>query len=217
MSEQIESTGLVKYDAMQRAIVAASAVDEVKDIRDKALALEKYAQQARNFDAERRAAQIRIHAEMKGGQLLKATEKAKGARSQLRGSTNGKGSGAVRLKAPENAAKTLKELGVSETQSSRWQQLAANPKAVEKYLAETEDVPTTAGALAAVQPKKRATPPPLPFSEEALWLTSRLHDLNERGIDPKAIASGLDEHLRRDLAKHIDYIITRLTRLKELL
>jgi hypothetical protein len=32
------------------------AVDEVKDIRDKAMALEKYAQQARHIDAEKRAA-----------------------------------------------------------------------------------------------------------------------------------------------------------------
>jgi hypothetical protein len=47
-------TVLVKYDAMCRAIEAAHEVDEVKDIRNKAIA-EHYARQALNIDAERTA------------------------------------------------------------------------------------------------------------------------------------------------------------------
>lgn len=43
---------LVRYDAMCRAIDAAHKVDEVKDIRDKAIALEHYARQAQNTDAQ---------------------------------------------------------------------------------------------------------------------------------------------------------------------
>jgi hypothetical protein len=38
-----KSASLVRYDAMCRAIEAAYKVDEVKDIRDQAIALETYA------------------------------------------------------------------------------------------------------------------------------------------------------------------------------
>jgi hypothetical protein len=62
--------GLVRYDAMCRAISACVSVDEVKDIRDKARALEVYAQQARNLEAERKAVEVRIRAERRAGQLL---------------------------------------------------------------------------------------------------------------------------------------------------
>jgi hypothetical protein len=53
------------------AIDAAHSIDEVKEIRNQAVALEHYARQAQNTDAEREAAEIRMRAERKAGQLLR--------------------------------------------------------------------------------------------------------------------------------------------------
>ena len=62
-------------DAAVREIALAHSVDEVKDIRDKAIALEIYARQALNTDLERKATEIRIRAERKAGQQLKEMER----------------------------------------------------------------------------------------------------------------------------------------------
>ena len=152
MSDQIERTGLAKYDAMQNAILACVRADEAKEIRDQAVALEKYAQQARNFDAERRAAQLRIRAETQTGVLLRQQEKAKGG-GDTRKPKEHRSNGAT------GATRTISDLGISKDQSSRWQKLAENPKAVERYLKAERDVPTTTGALAAVSPPKLGTSP----------------------------------------------------------
>ncbi len=56
---------LARYDAMCRAIDEAYQFDEVKDIRDKALAIEVYSRQAKNIYAEKRACEIRLRAERK--------------------------------------------------------------------------------------------------------------------------------------------------------
>src|SRR3954468_14003574 len=74
-----------RYDAMCRAIDAAYQVDEVKDIRDKAMAIEVYLRQAKNTEAERRACEIRLRAERKADELLRQMEKAKGAPGPGRG------------------------------------------------------------------------------------------------------------------------------------
>jgi hypothetical protein len=63
-------TEMVRYDAMVQAIVECHKVDDLKEIHNKALALELYARQAKNIDAERKAIEVRIRAERRVGQLL---------------------------------------------------------------------------------------------------------------------------------------------------
>ena len=59
------STELVLYGSTCRAVAAAHQVDEVKDIRDRAIALEHDARQARNLDLERQCREIRFRAELR--------------------------------------------------------------------------------------------------------------------------------------------------------
>ena len=61
---------LVRYDAMLYAIAECHSVDEVADLRNKARALEIYAKQAMNLDAERQAREVRLRAERRSGELL---------------------------------------------------------------------------------------------------------------------------------------------------
>ena len=65
-------TTLIKYDAACRAIAAARTADEAKGIRDRAEAMRAYARQARNKQLEVDAAEIRIRAERRLGQILAA-------------------------------------------------------------------------------------------------------------------------------------------------
>jgi hypothetical protein len=104
-------TGLVRYDDMCRAIAAARAVDEAKDIRDKALALAEYARQARNHELERMCVEIRLRAERRTGELLAEKFDREGrGRKKVSGQA------------------TLSELGLSRNESGRFQDLARVPE-----------------------------------------------------------------------------------------
>lgn len=139
MADSPSSTQLIRYEAMCSAIAAAAAVDEVKDIRDKAVAFAHYARQARNLEAERKCVEIRIRAERRAGELLKQMEKAKG-------SSGNQHTGPLdRHEGP----KTLSDLGVSYDQSASWQRLANVPEEIFETALSAQDMPSTGRILQA--------------------------------------------------------------------
>jgi hypothetical protein len=167
---------LVKYDAMCRAIAAAHKVDEVKEIRNKAIALETYARQALNLDAERKAAEIRIRAERRVGQLLKRPGAIKEGRPK-------KLSG-------EAIVSKLSDLGISLDQSSQWQKLAAISEGeFEKRLASAPDKPTTTGMIAEKYPDAE------PIDRLALQVIGYLKSLERDGILALPPESFLDRQM----------------------
>ena len=113
------TTQLVRFDAMKAAVAACYDVDEITEIRNKAVALEAYFRVAKDPQPERQACEVRIRAERKAGQLLREMEKAKAPPGPGRG--NKTPSDDTR---PFSETKTLKDLGISYDQSSKWQQLA---------------------------------------------------------------------------------------------
>jgi len=114
---------LTRYEAARRALAEARRVDEVKGIRDRAAALAQYAHQAKDTQLLKDATEIRFRAERRRGELLAAMPKAK----EAEGNPGGRGAPIVRSPVETAQSPTLAELGITKTQSSRWQKLAALP------------------------------------------------------------------------------------------
>lgn len=143
-------TALIKYNAARLALSEAHAVDEVKDIRDKAEAMAAYARQAKDTEMIAWVTEIKVRAERRAGQLLAEMPKAKG---ELKNSSRSHDS---------TATKTLSEIGITKNESSRWQKLAAvTEDQFEHAVAAAKEVAgevTTAAMLRAVKPEKMAMP-----------------------------------------------------------
>lgn len=144
-------THLVKYNAARTALAEAHAIDEVKDIRDKAEAMAAYARQAKDTEMIQWVTEIKVRAERRAGQMLAEMPKAKG--TQL----NGKNIGGHIVVPPKNDAKTLSDLGITKNESSRWQKLASiTEEQFEHAVAAAKEVAgevTTAAMLRAAKPE----------------------------------------------------------------
>lgn len=115
-------SSLIKYEAACHALAEAKAVDEVKDIRDKADAMRIYAMQAKNKSLEIDAAEIRIRAERRLGEMIAAQKANEGLNSGRAGRSP------IAVDSNDRDTRpTLSDVGVSKDLSSRAQKLAAVP------------------------------------------------------------------------------------------
>ena len=114
---------LVRYDAACRALAEAKSVDEVKDVRDRAEAMRAYARQAKNKQLEVDAAEIRIRAERRLGEMIAGQREAgllsKGAATE--------GVGKRGSQKNPRSAPTLAEAGIDKNLADRARKMAAVP------------------------------------------------------------------------------------------
>lgn len=189
-----QANPLALYDRMCTAIAECSRVDEAKDIRDKAMALEAYYKQARNLDAEREAANVRLRAERRVGELLRELERTEPRDRNPAGragmetlSDDGTKfqsiSEQARCKGPSPYAATLAQQGISRQTAHKYQSLAAMPQADFDRALSGPEKPTTAAVLRHADARRQAhNPAPAPrVSDDALWIWGRLRDFENNG------------------------------------
>jgi len=108
------SSALSLLSQARMALEKAATIDVVKEIRDQAEALRIYAKQAQqSFEMQNHCAEIKIRAERKAGLMLLEQDKNKGAAAPAE---------------ERDGIPRLRELGISYSQSSRWQSMAGIPE-----------------------------------------------------------------------------------------
>ncbi len=104
------STTLARISEAMTALAAAKTLDDVLQIRDQAEALRVYIKAASDsLEAANAAAEIKLRAERKAGEMLAAREDARGRNQHEK-------EGGFTMKPP-----SLDELGINKLQSFRWQ------------------------------------------------------------------------------------------------
>jgi DNA (cytosine-5)-methyltransferase 1 len=132
----------------RRALAEARSIDEVKDIRDQAEAIRLYLRQRdESLEAQNEAAEIKIRAERRAGELLREMPKHP--------------PGPDRSHDVTDLPSRLCDLGIGKMQSSRWQRIASLPEETfQSHIEETRAAGkelTTSGVLAKVREINRPT------------------------------------------------------------
>jgi hypothetical protein len=127
-----------KYDILCKALAEAVHVDEVKDIRDQAIAMAEYARRAGNREPEANAVTLRMHAERQLGEMMRAQKQTVGF------ATGGEHGGRRRIDGsradPSIIRPTLAMQGIDKHLAHEARKLSAlSPEQFKEKVAETHD------------------------------------------------------------------------------
>ena len=110
-------TTIARISEARRALAAASTLEDVMQIRDKAEALRVYVKAAAaGLEAANAAAEIKLRAERKAGEMLAAMDDSRGRNQHTKEDGN------------TELPSSLDDLGIDKMQSSRWQREAKVPE-----------------------------------------------------------------------------------------
>lgn len=210
LARRTQKIDLVIYDTMCQAIASAHRIDEVKEIHDKALAIEVYSRLAKNHDNERKASEIRLRAARRCGQLIAEMKTAQGARTDLTTSAHN---------VPKLAQ--LEEADIPRRAGQNWERMAQVPE--EQFveaLANPDKTPTVSNivALAPKPPKEKRLDNNLPGTDDrALWLWGRLQDWEREGLlktDINTLLATMRPHMQKTTRELVPIVIAWLEELK---
>jgi len=172
------SSDLVRYDAACKALAVAKSTDDVKTIRDHAEAMRAYARQAKNKQLEIDAAEIRIRAERRLGELITEQKRTVG----LNKGGNGPGRGNKKPVPTGNRLllPTLDDAGIDKKLSMRAQRLAQVPaKIFERRVSTWRDEMKQRKDRVSLAALRDETPSPRPRARRA----------RQRGVSQEAFFS----------------------------
>jgi hypothetical protein len=121
-SQQVTVPNSASQDIAGRALAAVHRVDEAKQLYNKAEAVWVYAQQAGDYELQNEAADIRLFAERRAGELLAEMAMHPGSRGQ--GRPRRDGAKIVRSNGATAYPATLEVTCVIKDPPSKWQQIA---------------------------------------------------------------------------------------------
>ena len=202
IAKVIPEANLMQYEAMCFAIAKCHVVDEVKEIHDKARAVEIYAKQARNLDAERKACDIRLRAERRTGELLKELHRAEPAERNPAGKNQSSVSSNDATKPKSEYAETLERTGITKQTASRYQGLADVPKETfEKHLSDPKERASTSKIIRdATEPKPKQSQ----MNTDALrvWGIARDWESDrEKSFDQRTLFDAMTETMQVDMKR----------------
>lgn len=129
----VRGRGMLTVERARKYLAECKDTDEVGEVRDQAKAVEMYLRSRKaSIDAQQDAAEIRLRAERRLGELTKEIPRSKGAAKKgvgRRGKKNG-----VAL---DDGVVPLSERGIDRRDAANWQALAAIPeKRFDRYVTE---------------------------------------------------------------------------------
>ena len=134
----MEHSSMAKLDQATRMLAEVRSIDDAKNLINLAEAARVYAKQVElGLEAQNHAAEIKLHAQRKAGEILTSMEKNKGAQGNIQEHL----AGGYSQQPPVEQPPTYAELGIDKRDAHTWQTFATNtsPEEFQEIIDEKKD------------------------------------------------------------------------------